>query len=293
MAHLKLMKMSDLRKVTREEFRELENYKNKVDLSKSSENIYAFAETSHEALDRVNTRIKEVMGDRKVRKDCNVVGSWVVSLPKELEGLKPEEKQLFFEDTLEFLGDRYGLENIGFAVIHTDETNWHMHCGIVPVCKSRKNGKETVSSASLFTRKDLSTFHDDYDEFIYTRYGQRGLVHNGRTKGDYTLDELNERDRRERELVERERELIEREQAFQQLTARVKDKYMNIVDVAEKLDELVADTPDFYAPREQAMVKFMERKGIYLEFEQQIRRRREVADRVQGVVNNGFDGIEY
>ena len=161
-----------------------------------------------------------------------------------------------------------------------------MHCGIVPVCKSRKNGKETVSSASLFTRKDLSTFHDDYDEFIYTRYGQRGLVHNGRTKGDYTLDELNERDRRERELIERERQ-------FQQLTASVKNKYMDILDVAEKLEELVADTPDFYAPREQAMVKFMERKGIYSEFEQQIRRRREVADRVQGVVHDGFDGIEY
>ena len=86
------------------------------------------------------------------------------------------------------------------ATVHMDEGRPHMHAGIVPVGTSRKTGKQTVSKASVFTMTDLRTFHDDLDAIMAEKYGQAKLIHNERTKGNYTIAELKERQRVQAEL---------------------------------------------------------------------------------------------
>lgn len=192
--------------------RELDEYKNNVDEERThlNYNLIEGSETRADILAKINTRVKDVMGDKikpQTRKNMKPLGTWVVTLPQELNGLSDDEKRDFFETALEFIGDRYGKENLVYAAVHNDENQPHMHVGVVPVCTSRKTGKETVSSASMFTRKDLKTFHDDLEKVMTEKYGKKNLMKNGRTKGNYTLDELKERTQTEERLANKQAEL--------------------------------------------------------------------------------------
>lgn len=146
------------------------------------------------------------------RKDLNVVSCWVVTCPKELQG-DPEKVRRFFEVTYGFIQDRYGRENVLGGFVHVDETSPHIHVPIVPA----KNGR--VSSKAIFTRTELSQFHKDLDETMAREFGQKGLILNGRTKGNYTTEELKERSKQEEALrlehgnLKRQREYIAQKQA--------------------------------------------------------------------------------
>lgn len=140
------------------------------------------------------------------RKDLNVVSTWVVTCPKELQG-DPVKVRRFFEVTYGFIQDRYGRENVLNGFVHVDETSPHIHVPVVPV----KDGR--VSSKAVFTRIELSQFHKDLDEAVAREFGQKGLVVNGRTKGDYTVEELKERDRQE-EALRLEHGNLKRQQAY-------------------------------------------------------------------------------
>lgn len=212
MANLKTWKRGSMTNVIGEATRELDEYKNNVDEERTHLNYHLIegSETRAKIIEKVNTRVHDVMGDKikpQTRKNMKPLGTWVVTLPQELNGLSDEEQRDFFETALEFVGARYGKENLVYAAVHMDENQPHMHVGVVPVCTSRKTGKETVSSASMFTKKDLKTFHDDLDALMETKYGKARLMKNGRTKGNYTLDELKERTRNEEDLAKRTAEV--------------------------------------------------------------------------------------
>lgn len=212
MANLKTWKRGSMTNVIGEATRELDEYKNNVDKERThlNYNLIEGSETRADIIAKVNTRVHDVMGDKikpQTRKNMKPLGTWVVTLPQELNDLSDDEKRDFFETALEFVGDRYGKENLVYAAVHMDENQPHMHVGVVPVCTSRKTGKETVSSASMFTRKDLKTFHDDLEKVMTEKYGKTHLMKNGRTKGNYTLDELKERTQTEERLATKQAEL--------------------------------------------------------------------------------------
>ena len=64
------------------------------------------------------------------RKDVNVMCSWVVTMPKDLDPAKTRE---FMQQTYNFLADRYGEKNVVSAYVHMDEVTPHMHFAFVPV----------------------------------------------------------------------------------------------------------------------------------------------------------------
>lgn len=212
MANLETWKRGSMTNVIGEATRELDEYKNNVveERRHLNYNLIEGSDTRADILAKINKRVHDVMGDRikpQTRRNMKPLGTWVVTLPQELNGLSDDEKREFFETALEFVGERYGKENLMYAAVHNDENQPHMHVGVVPVCISRKTKKETVSSASKFTKKDLATFHDDLDALMAEKYGQKGLMRNGRTKGNYTLDELKERTRVENELANKQKEI--------------------------------------------------------------------------------------
>ena len=209
MANCQQYKRSSARNVIAEATRELKSYKNDVDRSRShlNYNLIEGSDTRAQIMQKIDDRVRDVMGTnirKQTKKNMKPLGTWIVTLPRELNGLNDDEKRDFFETTLDFLGDRYGKENIVYANVHNDESQPHMHIGIVPVCTSRKTGKETVSAASMFTKKDLINFHKDLDKVMEKKYGQARLINNGRTKGNYTIEELKERKAVEERLTLRE-----------------------------------------------------------------------------------------
>lgn len=220
MAHLDKFTRTDSRGVLKEAYRELRKYKNNVDTSLSMNNYSMEGiRSSKEALKRVDARCAEVMNGRKMQKQTNVIVSCAYTLPEYFYDKPVDEQRKCFDAVYRFIQDRYGKENVIDGVVHNDETTPHMTVYTVPVTTSRKTGNITVSSASLCTQKEFNTFHKDLESYMEKEFGVKGLALNGRTKGNFTLEELKERTRVKEEQVllkakvEAEKEQLDKDKA--------------------------------------------------------------------------------
>lgn len=228
MAHLDKFTRTDSRGVLKEAYRELRKYKNNVDTSLSMNNYSMEGiKSSKEALKRVDARCAEVMNGRKMQKQTNVIVSCAYTLPEYFYDKPVDEQRKCFDAVYRFIQDRYGKENVIDGVVHNDETTPHMTVYTVPVTTSRKTGNITVSSASLCTQKEFNTFHKDLESYMEKEFGVKGLALNGRTKGNFTLEELKERTRVKEEQDKRDEELDKEKADFQ-----VKEQQFN----KEKVD---------------------------------------------------------
>lgn len=152
------------------------------------------------------------------RADVKTMCGWIVTAPKEL---KPEEEKKFFEDTYNFLENRYGKENVISATVHYDEgkvekvkNKWgeyekdengeiktklvlgrpHLHFDFIPVVKDN-NPKhlqtEKICCNDRLNKIELQHFHSDLAKATNCPY-----VMNGSTKAqgrNYTVEEMKER----------------------------------------------------------------------------------------------------
>lgn len=216
MAHLDKFTRTDSRGVLKEAYRELRKYKNNVDISLSMNNYSMEGiKSSKEALKRVDARCAEVMNGRKMQKQTNVIVSCAYTLPEYFYDKPVDEQRKCFDAVYRFIQDRYGKENVIDGVVHNDETTPHMTVYTVPVTTSRKTGNITVSSASLCTQKEFNTFHKDLESYMEKEFGVKGLALNGRTKGNFTLEELKERTRVKEEQDKRDEALDKEKADFQ------------------------------------------------------------------------------
>lgn len=127
--------------------------------------------------------IKQRCKDLKAlnRKDVNVMCSWVVTVPQEYwnnseaislldsaDSKDNKNKYLdnFFQETYNFLEDKYGKENIISANVHMDETTPHMHFAFVPVVWDIKKQRNKVSAKECVNRKDLQQFHPQLNKYL-------------------------------------------------------------------------------------------------------------------------------
>lgn len=66
----------------------------------------------------------------------------------------PQEKQqAFFRQSLDFIANRYGKENILSAVIHMDEKTPHMHVDLTPIRDGRLTAKAILRGQNWGTCK--------------------------------------------------------------------------------------------------------------------------------------------
>lgn len=136
--------------------------------------------------------IKDRMTELKClnRKDVNVMMSWLVTLPKEMNEKPMSEQRKFFEKSYEFLKERYGAENIVSAYVHMDESQPHMHFAYTPVCWDSKAERYRFNAKKVGSRKDLQTFHKDFDEEMTKQMGYITGVRNGATEINQSIHEL-------------------------------------------------------------------------------------------------------
>ncbi len=90
------------------------------------------------------------------RKDVKVA-AWIVTAPMELPS---NQERLFFEETTEFLKNRYGAENAIQAVVHKDEGGRpHLHYVFIPVVPDPKHGGEKICANNVINPAELRSFH--------------------------------------------------------------------------------------------------------------------------------------
>ena len=79
-------------------------------------------------------------------------------------------------DTYNWVGRKFGYENIASFYVHLDETNPHIHCDVLPVATVK--GKERVSYNKVFgapskvgNQEKWRAFHDSYYEEVGSKWG--------------------------------------------------------------------------------------------------------------------------
>ncbi|EAK0771656.1 hypothetical protein AWS07_07450 [Campylobacter lari] len=130
------------------------------------------------------------------RKDVNVMCSWVVTAPKDLN---PNLHKNFFKESYKFLENRYGADNVVSAHVHMDEKTPHMHFAFVPVVYDAKKDVLKVSAKEKVCKTDLQTFHQDLEKHLERALGREINILNEATKeGNKSIDELKRQSATER-----------------------------------------------------------------------------------------------
>lgn len=229
MAHVRHFKKGDIRNIIKEHERDTDHYKNDVDVSRSYLNFgYGYQNADAVAL-QIKARCMDIMHGKKMQEQTNVMSEWKITYPSwlcdEVKGQNgrmynkprdPAHVKEFFDTVYKFTVERYGESNVIGGYVHMDETTPHMHIDLVPEATSRKTGKQTVSSASLFDKKELVSYQKDLQDTMIKTFGKEANAYilNGRTKGNYTMEELKERTRNNKSIKNKQKELDLREKAL-------------------------------------------------------------------------------
>lgn len=113
---------------------------------------------------------------RKPQKNAAAAVEFSISAsPEFFKSRKPKEWKEYFSDVREFLGHKYGRENVLSWNVHCDETTPHMHLLMVPIITTEK-GKKYSSSAFLGGRNGLRDLQTEIYESVGRKWGlERGI----------------------------------------------------------------------------------------------------------------------
>ena len=139
-----------------------------IDKTRSGENI-ALTRCS-DFRRAVRERLETLKSSRAVRKDAVVmVEVLVTSGPEFFQNMPKDKQREYFRQSLNFIADRYGKENILSAVVHMDERTPHMHVDLTPIRDGR------LSAKAIFTRSELGQLQTDFHTAVGKKWNlQRG-----------------------------------------------------------------------------------------------------------------------
>lgn len=128
-----------------------------IDYEKSKQN-YNLSENTLTYHQKIKERISELPLKKAVRKDAIVMAQVLVTSDKSFfDGISQEKQKEFFQDSYNFLAERYGKENIVSAIVHMDEKTPHMHFNFIPVTEDSR-----LSAKEILTPKTLGKQHDEF-----------------------------------------------------------------------------------------------------------------------------------
>lgn len=145
--------------------RENINYNNK-DIN--HENTYKNYDLINENKIDYSSKIEDTIhanysGKRAIRKDAiKHVDGLITSDNEFFNNLSEEETNQFFRDSLDFLEQEYGKENMLYATVHLDEKVPHMHFGFVPLTDDgRLSAKEKLGN-----KKAMIELQDRFNQYV-------------------------------------------------------------------------------------------------------------------------------
>lgn len=145
-----------------------------IDLSRSHLNYCIEGLTPDHLVSRVNSRIKQLNLKKHPRSDAVGLEDIIVGASSDfMLNIDNEQREKYFSDALHFFQNRYGKENVMYCQCHLDESNPHIHVGIVPITPDGR-----LSAKSLFSPKTLEQLQTDFHLAVSSHYGlERGEHH--------------------------------------------------------------------------------------------------------------------
>ena len=177
MAHIEKFKASEARQAILHDERRHKNKDKHIDPSLTYKN-YSLCARPGGGVKYMRDRIKEIMGDRTLRKDAVTAVSIIITAPKTLSS---EEYRAFFQSAYDFLVKDFGEENIISAECHNDEpsSQSHLHTKIIPLW----GDPPRLSAKNLITRQYLKQFHTRLQKHVEADLGHHVDIINGATPG--------------------------------------------------------------------------------------------------------------
>src|SRR5699024_1345838 len=129
------------------------------------------------------------------------------------------------------LAERYGEQNIAYAVVHNDEKTPHMHLGVVPMREGR------LQSKNVFNRQELLWLQDNFpkhmqDQGLDLERGEKGSTREHIETRDFKKQTL------EKEIGSLEKNLKEMKSELQahneKVTDEVKSEEKNFLGIPKK-----------------------------------------------------------
>lgn len=217
--------------------RENKNYNNK-DIN--HENTYKNYDLINENKIDYSEKIEDTIhanysGKRAIRKDAiKHVDGLITSDNEFFNKLSEEETNQFFRDSLDFLEQEYGKENMLYATVHLDEKVPHMHFGFVPLTDDgRLSAKEKLGN-----KKAMTELQDRFNQYVNSKgYDlQRGTAKEVSERQHQDIDKY----KKETEYHKQELQTVQKDLAKleKQLDAHISDlrassdfEYENEVEV--------------------------------------------------------------
>ena len=263
MAHLKKNTRASLSGLSIHFERKTDNHSNEeIDIRRSHLNQDLMQDNSN-MVERFNERLEDVYCMN--RKDVKALGTWVVTLPDKLKDLSHDKQQEFFNETKNFLDERYGKENAVAAIVHYDETTPHLHYAFVPVTFDEKKDRLKVSAKEVLNRKDLQTFHDDLNKHLKEKlpFYEKGIL-NEQTLPFQNVEEIkkyNETYQEMKQALEQKKAVIRIKndalEPFEKSLKRINDteKMFDTIDKNAKkgFGQVVIKSSDFEKLKTQAV----------------------------------------
>lgn len=165
-AHMQKLKKNNLKGIIDHNERNSDIHSNTdIDISRSHLN-YDLVEDRRNGkrlLADINEYIKQnYKTDKAIRKDANLVSSWIISSSKDFfENLPEDEIKRYFKTAKDYFEEKFGAENVRFATVHMDETTPHMHIGIVPI-----NSEGKLHFKTIFNRQTLRDIQEELPKIL-------------------------------------------------------------------------------------------------------------------------------
>ena len=145
-----------------------------IDISRSHLN-YCIEDLAPDHLSRrVKERIAQLHLKKRPRSDAVGIEDIIVSASVDfMLNLDCDTREQYFRDSLHFFQRRYGKENVMYCQCHMDESNPHIHIGVVPITPDGR-----LSAKVLFCPKTLEQLQTDFHSEVSQLYGlERGEHH--------------------------------------------------------------------------------------------------------------------
>lgn len=190
-----------------------------------------------------NERVNEIIesqktGTRKTRKDAVVVNELLITSDHDFFAcLELKEQERFFQESYTLFSQRYGEQNIAYAMVHQDEHTPHMHLGIVPMKDGKLQGK------NVFNRQELQWIQDEFPKYMKQRgfdveRGEKGSDREHLTSQRFKEQQLQEQLRSiEIATEERQYERKQLEETIQDCKSRLGDLEASL-DFHKKVDDV-------------------------------------------------------
>ena len=133
-------------------YRERETHN--ADQERTPDNQHLVAKSTDEAMGKLRDLLPE-----KRRKDAVLAVEYVMTATSEwFAKATPEQEKAFFQQSLQWLADKYGADRIITASIHRDETTPHLSAFVVPLTQDKRlSAKEFIGSRDKM-RADQTTY---------------------------------------------------------------------------------------------------------------------------------------